>query len=119
MKALITLFAAVFLISCGKRTKDVSIPSKIYQGKVLKSVCGNIVIQVTDGSSFGQTYWLDPSDSIEYTNVFRVANPCNCGPVTDGADIRFRIVPPSPQTCVQCLIWVPVPDAAHAVLVLP
>lgn len=119
MKAVIVFFAAVLVVSCGKSHRDNIVSPTIYQGKVLKSVCGNIAVQVTDGSTIGQSSWLDPSDSIEYVNVFKVANPCNCGPVTSGSTIRFRLVPPSPQTCAQCLIWVPVPDTAHSIVVVP
>jgi len=119
MKAVIVFFAAVLVVSCGKSHRDNIVYSTIYQGKVLKSVCGNIAVQLTDGSTIGQSYWLDPSDSIEYVNVFKVANPCNCGPVAPGAIIRFRLVPPSPQNCVQCLMWVPVPDTAHSIVVVP
>ena len=119
MKAAIVFFAAVLVVSCGKSHRDNIVSSTIYQGKVLKSVCGNIAVQLTDGSTIGQSYWLDPSDSIEYVNVFKVANPCNCGPVAPGATIRFRLVAPSPQNCVQCLMWVPVPDTAHSIVVVP
>ena len=119
MKAVILFFTAVLAISCGKRHNDNVISARVFQGQVLKSVCGNIAVQVTDGSNIGQASWLDPSDSVEYANVFRVANPCNCGPVDEGRVIRFRLVPPSAQTCVQCLIWVPVPDTAHSIVVVP
>lgn len=119
MKAIILFFAAVLAISCGKRHNDNVVSARVYQGKVLKAACGNIAIQLTDGSTIGQSYWLDPSDSIEYANVFKVANPCNCGPITAGNNIRFRLVPPSPQNCAQCLMWVPVPDSARSIVVVP
>lgn len=119
MKAVILFFAAVLAISCGKRHDDNVVSARVYQGRVLKAVCGNIAIQLTDGSAIGQSSWLDPTDSIEYVNVFKVANPCNCGPVNAGSIIRFRLVPPLPQTCAQCLAWVAVPDSARSIVVVP
>lgn len=128
MKRLLS-FAGLFFIailftvaSCGKKEVVVVSTGKVYTGKVLKSMCGNVAVMFTDGTKLGQIGWLDPSDSIEYNYVFRVANPCDASPVgalnNPNGYIKFRFRGPSVQNCVQCLAWVPTPDTAYNIIVI-
>lgn len=105
------LLVAIIFTAC-RRQADFG---PVYSGKVIKNVCGNIVVQVTD-AGFGEAVWDD--DGKRYKNVFTVDNPCNWNPYgVTSENIRFRIVHASPQSCAQCLMLASVPDTRYNILV--
>jgi hypothetical protein len=83
-------------------------------------VCGNITVQVIDGSSLGQMGWVVPNDpnNTVYNNVFKVANNCTWGKTKSSDTIKFRITTLGSQDCVQCLAYAPTPDTAYSIKVL-
>lgn len=117
MRYLALLSLIVFCFACNRPDDKIN-PSGIYQGRIINSVCGNITVQFTDGAPLGQKSWTNPADSVCLNNVFRVANPCNWGGANGDVNIHFRIVPLSPQTCMQCQAWAPTPDTAYSIVVL-
>lgn len=119
--AVLILFSAVFIsfVACRKH-KHIDPASKVYVGKVLRDVCGNITVQFTDGTPLGQIGWIDEFDTTSsYNNVFAVANPCTWGKKRTNEVIKFRILRSgTPQSCVTCLAYAPVPDTAYHILVI-
>ena len=118
---LLLLCSAVFLFTAGmscRKSKNNNPPA--HYGKVISAMCGHITVQLTDGSPYGQNGWVSPnlSYSVPYDHVFRVANPCTWGGPAANNYIKFRFVPPAPQSCVQCMAWAPTPDTAYSIEVL-
>lgn len=117
--SLLLLSAAVMLGSCGKSgypTRD----SSVHTGTVIIANCGGAVVQLTDGSSFGQNGWQSPmaASAGPIDHVFKVANPCTWGGAKANSAIRFKFVPPAPQTCALCKIYVLAPDTAYSIQVI-
>ena len=109
------IFSVTALVACSKNTATNQ--STIHTGKVLKSMCGCIAVQFTDGTSLGQNGWYDPSEVIHtyYDHIFKVANPCTWGGPSANSTFHFRFAPPSAQTCVMCMIFSPTPDTAYTI----
>jgi hypothetical protein len=106
------LIGSILFSSCSKKVKV----GPVYSGKIIKSACGNIVVQFTDGTKMGQSRWED--NGKVYKHVFAVENPCTWNPAgVTGENIRFRLVRLTPQNCEQCLIFVTVPDTKYPILV--
>lgn len=120
MKIHTVLFAlslSVAAVSCGKKSVPNPMDNRLYYGKILKNACGQIAIQVTDGSGIGERGWND--EGKVYNNVFSVANSCTWRPKNGTSeDICFRFVTPKPQNCYQCLMYVHVPETSFHIQVL-
>jgi hypothetical protein len=119
MRNLLICCTAILLLttnSCQKKYYDVPV---YHTGRIIRSVCGNITVQFTDGVPYGQMGWKDPWDTAHapYDHVFRVANPCtwNAGGLTPGDEMYFKFVKTSVQNCIQCLAWAPTPDTAYSI----
>jgi hypothetical protein len=109
----------LFFASCQKHDYPVN-GSHLHTGRVIGSMCGNITVQLTDGSPYGQNGWSSPisSNSAKYDHVFRVGNPCNWGGGELNSIVNFRFVPASAQTCVLCMVFVPTPDTTYYIEVI-
>jgi len=118
---LATGISLILLSACG-RTRIHHIDSPVYSGKVVKSLCGNIMVQFTDDRvKYGQRGWEDPMDSGKvYDRVFRVANPCTWGKYDTTSIIAFRLIAPDPSAlnCVMCLAFTSTPDTAYHIQVV-
>lgn len=81
-------------------------------------MCGHVAIQLTDNSGLGMAEWTDPMDSVTYTNVFTVGNPCTAGYTRSGNSVRFIMVSYEEQNCVQCLAYTPTPDLSYNIRII-
>jgi hypothetical protein len=109
------------LSACSRRcTEDVAGP--VFTGKVVKSMCGHIMVQFANESvTLGQFGWADPMDSGKvYDRVFKVANPCTWGKKDTASNITFRLIAPNSagQNCAMCLAFTSTPDTAYHISVV-
>lgn len=116
------IFGLVMLQLCACSRNGVEAPERVYAGKVVKDVCGNIMVQFTNESvTFGQFGWNDPMDSGKvYDRVFKVANPCTWGKRDTSSNIVFRLIAPNStgQNCAMCLAFTSTPDTAYHIKVV-
>jgi len=116
MRIALYSLCALLLVSATACQKKAYRQGTVHTGKVLRAMCGNVMVQLTDGSLPGQSGWHDPYDSAQaYDHVFKVANSCTWGGAEVNSIIRFRLVPATPQGCAQCMAYVPVPDTAYSI----
>ncbi len=111
IKYLVVFF--IFLnISCNK-SNDVT--EVCFKGKlVLKGVCMNYVIQITEGDINKELYesnWQNPLTNTIYQNVFGLASICNFPSTIKEGDEFYFSIPKNPivQTCAQCQAFSPTP----------
>ena len=107
------LAVLIIATSCRKPTTTTTGPS--HTGRIINSICGQITVQFTDGSSLGQNGWVDKGTT--YNHVFAIADPCNWNEsgIIPGDTIRFTIVPPKVQNCVLCMAIGHIPDTAYSI----
>jgi hypothetical protein len=76
MKYLVAFFV-LLNISCNKSNDTIQ---NCFKGKlVLKGICMNYVIQITEGNidkSLYESSWQNPESKITYQNVFRLESIC-------------------------------------------
>lgn len=110
--------------SCAKHQYSPKYPPRdnttIHTGKVLAAMCGNVIVQFTDGAQYGQNGWQDPvsSSGAKLNHVFRVSNACTWGGADVNSEIRFRFTPLVAQTCAFCMAYIPTPDTAYSIEVI-
>ena len=107
--------------ACSRRCTEY-VEAPVFTGKVVKSMCGHIMVQFTNGSvALGQFGWADPMDSGKvYDRVFKVANPCTWGKTDTSSNIAFRLIAPNSaaQNCFMCLAFTSTPDTAYYIRVV-
>lgn len=121
MKTLLSSLAiASYLLFCSMSCSKKVVSGPVFTGKVVKSMCGQIAIQFTDGTPLGQMGWIDASDSghAPYDAIFRVTNSCSWGNKNVGDSIQFRFVQESVQDCAVCMAWTATPDTAYNIKVI-
>ena len=109
------LVAFIFLlnIACNKSSNS---PTACFKGKlVLKGICMNYVIQITEGnvdSSLYEISWQNPESGITYQNVFGLESICTFPPIINEGDEFYFTIPKKPivQTCLQCKAYSPIPS---------
>ncbi len=106
------------MISCRKTETG-----PIYQGRVeVLGICGNYTLSVIGGGidpSRIESNWTDPTTQINYTQVFRLENPCDFpNSLKVGDSFSFRINPTPNQNCAQCMAYYPTPTKALAIEVV-
>lgn len=115
------LALALFFSACRSSEIITPAPGEVYpgqhRGKVLFDVCGNIAVQITDGTQRGQMGWRHGADTPVYDRVFRVMNPCTWNG-SGMTDIVFSFAAPDSQRCAQCLAWTATPDSAYFIRVI-
>jgi|GEM_PF-6202310 len=121
MKLLIPILAlSVMSVSCNKERPSSPhspySPGRVYTGRVIVDMCGNIAVQFTDGTPKGQMGWSDGTRT--YDNIFKVANSCTWRGDAAREDVRFRFVSEEAQDCYVCAVFVPLPDTAYSIQVI-
>ena len=109
------LVAFIFLlnIACNKSSNS---PTACFKGKlVLKGICMNYVIQITEGNvdtSLYEISWQNPESGITYQNVFGLESICTFPPIINEGDEFYFTIPKKPivQTCLQCKAYSPIPS---------
>lgn len=83
------------------------------QGKVIRTSCASVVIQVLNDDTIGEDGWKDMRNSnTQYDNVFTANNACKIpAGIKEGTTLRFKVSNPVANDCVQCMMY----DAPPAV----
>jgi hypothetical protein len=103
MKKLFFILMAlpIFAFKCSK-SKD-----GYLEGKVIRTSCASVVVQVLNNDSVGEDGWKDilNNDGV-YDNVFAVGNACKFSEnLVSGKTIRFKIDPAATNDCAFCLMY--------------
>ena len=112
MKYLLAFFV-LLNISCNKSNDTIQ---NCFKGKlVLKGLCMNYVIQITEGDvdkALYESSWQNPLTNTTYQNVFRLESICTFpSTIKEGDEFYFTIPKnPIPQTCAQCMAYSPTPN---------
>lgn len=118
----LSLISLSLLLFSACRKGGIEVPERQYTGKVVKDVCGHIMVQFTNESvTMGQNGWADPMDSGKvYDRVFKVANPCTWGKKDTVSVFTFRFIAPdnSAFNCANCLAFTSTPDTAYHIQIV-
>jgi hypothetical protein len=112
MKYLLAFFV-LLNITCNKSNDTIQ---NCFKGKlVLKGICMNYVIQITEGDvdkSLYESSWQNPSTNTTYQNVFGLESICTFPSTIKEGDEFYFSIPKSPivQTCAQCMAYSPTPS---------
>ena len=112
MKYLLAFFV-LLNISCNKSNDTIQ---NCFKGKlVLKGLCMNYVIQITEGDvdkALYESSWQNPSTNTTYQNVFGLASICTFPSTIKEGDEFYFSIPKSSivQTCAQCMAYSPTPS---------
>mgnify|MGYP006150603189 FL=1 len=105
-------FIILLNISCNK-SNNTSVAC--FKGKlVLKGVCMNYVIQITEGDvdkALYESSWQNPLTNTTYQNVFGLASIYTFPSTIKEGDEFYFTIPKNPvaQTCAQCKAYSPIP----------
>ena len=82
-------------------------PSDFLEGKVLRTSCASLVVQVTNNDSFGEDGWTDMTqNNTSFDNVFAVNNKCKLpANVKAGDRLRFKAEKAGQNDCVACMMY--------------
>jgi hypothetical protein len=112
MKYLVAFFV-LLNISCNKTNDTLQ---NCFKGKlVLKGICMNYVIQITEGNidkSLYESSWQNPESKITYQNVFRLESICTFPSTIKEGDEFYFSIPKNPKVknCGQCMAYSPTPN---------
>jgi len=112
MKYLLAFFV-LLNISCNKSNDTIQ---NCFKGKlVLKGLCMNYVIQITEGDvdkALYESSWQNPSTKTTYQNVFGLGSICTFPSTINEGDEFYFSIPKSSivQTCAQCMAYSPTPS---------
>ena len=104
MKLIFILLALPVMASkCSKQKEK----ETYLQGKVIRTSCASVVIQVLNDDTVGEDGWKDmTNNSAQYDNVFTANNACKMpAGIKAGATIRFKVANPVQNDCVQCMMY--------------
>jgi hypothetical protein len=106
MKYLLFILMAspVFAFKCGKSSGE---KRGYVTGKVIRTSCAGVIIQVLNDDTVGEDGWKDMmnNDGV-YDNVFTVNNSCKVGEnLGAGKTIRFKVDKPTNTECAFCLMY--------------
>ncbi|MEN9497246.1 MAG: hypothetical protein RL750_145 [Bacteroidota bacterium] len=98
------------LIGCHKKETG-----PIYQGRLeITGICSNYTISVISGgldSNQVELSWTDPTTNLQYTNAFRLKNPCDFPAELKAGDVFYFQLESAPsRNCAQCLAYYPTPS---------
>lgn len=87
----------------------------LLKGKVVRTTCASLVVQVLNDDSVGEDGWNDMmNNNARYDNVFSVANACKLPDgVKAGATITFKTAAPVNSGCMFCMIYDAAPKAQY------
>lgn len=95
----------------------------IYQGRLeVAGICSNYTIGLISGgldTAYVEQRWTDPTTNIEYSNVFRLTNPCDFPTELKAGDtFHFQLETAPSRNCAQCLAFYPTPTKGLAIRVV-
>jgi hypothetical protein len=104
--------------TCGKQAT-----AGCYKGRLeVKGICANYTIKVLDakGLDWTEAAWTDEQTRKNYTEVFKLANPCNFpNSLKEGDEFYFTLDTGKMEPCTTCMAFYPTPTKAAAIKVLP
>jgi len=106
-------FFILLNISCNK-SNNTSVAC--FKGKlVLKGICMNYVIQITEGDvdkALYESSWQNPLTNTTYQNVFGLASTCTFpATIKEGDEFYFSISKnPIVPACADCMAYSPTPS---------
>ena len=111
---------STILLSAGECKKKNGAPK--YKGRLeVAGICMNYTIGVTEGNPGADKIvarWTDDVTKKEYTNVFRLGNPCQFpSTIKQGDEFYFTIDTTKQKDCPVCLAYYPTPDKALSIKV--
>lgn len=95
----------------------------MYTGRLeVAGICKNYTISVIEGEidqKLVQAEWTDEATKKNYTNAFRLGNPCNFPESIKAGDTFRFIIDDSPQKdCMVCMAYYPTPAKALSIKVV-
>lgn len=116
---LLFLLATVFLSNsdCTKKNND------RYKGRLeVAGICMNYTIKIVEGTidtSKTEANWTDEVTQNQYTNVFRLGNPCDFpATIKQGDEFYFTIAASKDKECAVCMAYYPTPVKALSIKVV-
>ena len=114
MKSLLFVLMALpfFASKCGKSSSE---KDGYLTGKVIRTSCASVVVQVLNDDTVGEDGWKDMTNNdAVYNNVFAANNTCKIGnEIKAGNTIRFKIGQPTQNDCVVCMMYDGPPKAKY------
>lgn len=116
MKYLLFVLMALpfFAFKCGKSSNH---KDGYLRGKVIRTSCAGVVVQVLNDDAVGEDGWKDiTNNDAVYDNVFAVNNACKFGEsLVTGKTIRFKIDPAAANDCVFCMMYDGLPKTNYLI----
>ncbi len=116
MKNLLFVIMAlpVFAFKCGKSSSE---KNDYLIGKVIRTSCAGVVVQVLNDDKVGEDGWKDiMNNDGTYDNVFAVKNACKFSEnLKNGKTIRFKIDPSAANDCAFCLMYDGQPQTGYLI----
>jgi hypothetical protein len=102
----VALTLPIVVFACSRKVTGGEKPGYV-EGKVLRTSCASMVIQVTNNDSLGEDGWKDMTqNNASVDNVFAVNNKCKVSSdVKAGATLRFKISTAEQNDCVVCMMY--------------
>ena len=102
----VALAIPVLTFSCSRKVANGS-SSDYVEGKVLRSSCASLVMQVTNNDSIGEDGWKDQTqNNVSFDNVFAVNNKCKVpSDVKAGTTLRFKVSKAEQNDCIVCMMY--------------
>jgi len=113
---MIKYLVAFFILSNISCNKSNNTSVACFKGKlVLKGLCMNYVIQITEGDvdkALYESSWQNPSTNTTYQNVFGLASTCTFPTTIKEGDEFYFSIPKNPivPTCADCMAYSPTPS---------
>jgi hypothetical protein len=112
---------STLLLSAGDCNKRETGPK--YKGRLdVAGICMNYTIGVLEGNPGAdkiETKWTDEVTKKEYTNVFRLGNPCDFPPGLKQGDVFYFVIDTSKgKDCAVCMAYYPTPSKALSIKVV-
>lgn len=115
MKKLLFVLMAlpIFAFKCSKSSSK----DGYLEGKVIRTTCASVVVQVLNNDTVGDDGWKDMmNNDTVYDNVFAVNNACKFSEnLATGKAIRFKINPSADNGCMFCMMFDGQPKANYSI----
>lgn len=114
MKLFILLAALSLLAMSASDCNEKKNTAKLKGGLEIAGICMNYTIRLIEGdvdTSIIAARWTDEVTTKEYSNVFRLGNPCDFPTVIkEGEEFYFVIDTAKPKECMVCMAYYPTPQ---------
>lgn len=100
------------LASTCKKDKE---KNGLLKGKIVRTTCASMVVQVLNDDSIGEDGWKDMmNNNAQYDNVFSISNACKLPEgVKAGTTITFKTAATGNSGCMFCMMYDAAPKAQY------